>query len=34
VLRDWHPALFTSAPSGAQPEPIRLPNRRLQTLAH
>jgi hypothetical protein len=34
VLRDWHPALFTSAASGAQPESIRLPNRRLQPVAH
>jgi hypothetical protein len=34
VLRDWHPALFTSAASGAQSEAIRLPNRRLQPVAH
>jgi hypothetical protein len=34
VLRDWHPALFTSAASGAQSESIRLPHRRLQTVAH
>jgi hypothetical protein len=33
VLRDWHPALFTSATSGAQSESIRLPNRRLQTVS-